>query len=488
MIGQARQWRDVALTGVTADSRQVEKGNLYLACVQEPQRLRQYVLQAQQNHAAAVAVDVEQLIGLDLAGFTVPLMPCLGLIQQQGAIAAAYYDDPSTRMDLIGITGTNGKTSCSHFIAQCLNQLQRPCGILGTLGYGMLDNLQPSINTTPDAVTIHRQLAVMLSQRAKHAAIEVSSHGLQQNRLAGLHFRTAVLTNLSRDHLDYHGTMQAYGKIKSRLLCWPGLKTAVINFDDNFGRGLVNSIAPSVQVLTHSTWVSESAHVDIGLTDLQLGQDGLAMELSTPQGRAQLKVAVLGRFNVSNILATLAVLLDQGIPLASVIKALQKVHTVTGRMQLFGTVGQPRVVVDYAHTPDALQQALQAVREHISGGRLFCLFGCGGERDKGKRPQMARIAEQLSHQIWITDDNPRNEDSAAIIADIQAGFVHPEEVHYEPDRNQAIRQIIAAAGPKDLVMVAGKGHETWQEINQRRHPFSDREQVEAALACWRRSA
>ncbi len=488
MVAGIYSWSNMALTGVTADSRQVEPGNLYLACTSNTQQLRQYIMQAQQNHAAAIAVDVDQMAALDLAGFSLPLIPYPALAKQQGAIGAAYYDYPSEQLELIGITGTNGKTSCSHFIAQCFTRFKQPCGVIGTLGYGVLDNLQPAINTTPDAVTINRHLAVMLSQQARYVAMEVSSHGLQQNRLDGLRFSTAVFTNLTRDHLDYHGTMQAYAEVKSQLLRWPSLKTAVINYDDDFGRGLINSVAPSVQLLTYSALVRESAHVEIGLTHLQLDLEGLVMALVTPWGKAELKVRVLGRFNVSNLLATLAVLLSQGLSLDAAVKVLEHVHPVTGRMQLLGISGQPRVLVDYAHTPDALRQALRAAREHIPSGRLLCLFGCGGDRDKGKRPQMARIAEQLANQVWVTDDNPRTEDSAAIIADIRTGFIRPKEVNYEPDRNQAIHQAIAEAGTGDLVMVVGKGHETWQEVNQQRHHFSDQEQVEAALTCWEKSA
>jgi UDP-N-acetylmuramoyl-L-alanyl-D-glutamate--2,6-diaminopimelate ligase len=331
---------------------------------------------------------------------------------------------------------------------------------------------------------MQNHLGVMADAGAHACAIEVSSHGLDQGRLNGCRFETAVFTNLTQDHLDYHGSMQAYGQAKARLFSWPSLRYVVINFDDDFGRGLVNEVAPSVTIYTYSAQTSDVDYVDIGVLSLVQHSKGIEATISTPVGTGVLEVGLIGRFNLSNLLATLAVLLLHKIELGLAISALNGVTTVCGRMQLIDSrvhnANVARAIVDYAHTPDALEQALMAAKEHLPNGKLWVVFGCGGDRDVSKRPKMAAIAERWADRVIVTDDNPRTEASTQILAHICSGFKRMDRVIVEADRGEAIALAMAQAAVDDLVLIAGKGHETYQHILGHKHHFSDHEQVHKA--------
>jgi UDP-N-acetylmuramoyl-L-alanyl-D-glutamate--2,6-diaminopimelate ligase len=401
---------------------------------------------------------------------------------------------------MIGITGTNGKTSCSHWIAQSLARLDSRCGVIGTLGSGLPGKLDPLGNTTPDAVWLHGRLREFVKQKAHAVAMEVSSHGLVQDRVSGVEFDVALFTNLTRDHLDYHGTMRSYRNAKARLFRSPGLKSAVLNLDDPFGAELARH-CPERGVAAFGYGFNRTLPAAlrgrrvprvIG-RELRMSPDGLAFEVTTPWGDAHIESPLVGRFNAANLLATLGVLLAGDYPLDAAVAALKKIKPVPGRTERYGGGRKPVVVVDYAHTPDALENVLRALRELMSAGsesardargaragKLVCVFGCGGDRDRGKRPLMGRIATRLADEVIITTDNPRTEDPHTIITDILQGIT--AQCAIAPDRSQAIRAAIASARPGDVVLVAGKGHEQYQEIDGVKHPYSDAAVVREALA------
>lgn len=453
---------------LTADSRRVEAGSLFLAYPGEAEDGRHYIANAIDRGAVAVLWECDGYHWNPQ--WQLPNLPVSGLRQQAGYIADAFYQHPSRALWMIGVTGTNGKTSCSHWLAQALCNLGRKTALVGTLGNGFPNALSAAINTTPDPILLHGMLADYRRQGASAIAMEVSSHGLDQQRVNGVHFDVAVLTNLSRDHLDYHGDMATYAKAKKKLLDWPDLACAVINIDDEFGRAWAGELsAQGRKLLTYGM-----DHGDIQGCDLQFSAHGLAMNVITPQGRARLEAALLGRFNAYNLLAVLAALLASGVALAAAMAALRDIRAVAGRMQQLGGGRLPQVVIDYAHTPDALEKVLLALREQTrghDGARLFCVFGCGGNRDQGKRPLMGAIASRLADVVIVTSDNPRQEEPRQIIKDIEAGMT---EVHHtEPDRAAAIAWAVHAAAPGDIVLLAGKGHEDYQEIAGVRLPFSD---------------
>jgi UDP-N-acetylmuramoyl-L-alanyl-D-glutamate--2,6-diaminopimelate ligase len=374
----------------------------------------------------------------------------------------------------IGITGTNGKTSCCHWIAQCLTDLGRKTAMVGTLGNGFPGALAPSANTTPDAVSLHALLRDYLVDDAKCVAMEVSSHGLAQGRVNGVHFDIAVLTNLSRDHLDYHGDMESYAAAKAGLFAWPDLQYAVLNMDDHFGVELAGKLGCSgVQTVGYSLeGKHEGCRFAVLAHDLATDEQGIRFEVVTPWGRATVNSKLLGRFNASNLLAALAVLLVSGIALEDAVRELGKVESVAGRVQRLGGEGKPLVVVDYAHTPDALEKVLVTLREIMGDkNKLICVFGCGGERDRGKRPLMGEVASRLADSVIVTSDNPRGEDSHAIIDEIIAGM--GANYHVIDDRAAAIDAAVRGAQPDDVVLIAGKGHEDYQEIKGVKLPFAD---------------
>ena len=393
--------------------------------------------------------------------------------------AVRFHGDPSASLRVVGVTGTNGKTSVTHFVAAALQAVTgRPCGLLGTLGYGLYGALHTGLHTTPDLLDVQARLAEVRDAGASHAAMEVSSHALDQGRVAGVRYHTGVFTNLSRDHLDYHADMDAYALAKRRLFETAGLEHAVLNLDDAAGRAFREAIAGRVPVLGYTLEDAEGADIRGRLLGMDAG--GFHLAVTTPWGEGEIRSRLAGRFNAENLLAALGALGAQGLALAPVLAALSEVAPPPGRMQAFGGGELPLVVVDYAHTPDALATALAALRPQCSG-RLWCVFGCGGDRDRGKRPQMGEVAVRLADRVLITDDNPRTEDGERIVADILAGIPGAAPA-VQRDRAAAIAMAVADAAPGDVVLVAGKGHEPYQEVGGVRRPFSDADCVRAALA------
>lgn len=478
------------ISGLTLDSRQVTAGSLFLACAGSRSHGLAFARQAVERGAAAILWEPDggqgDRLAADLAGLSVLMLPLPGLTQRASEIAARFYSQPSRALIVYGITGTNGKTSISQLLAQAL-QDEMPCGIMGTLGYGFPGAIESTGYTTPDAVSLQRLLAQMRQQGARAITMEVSSHALDQGRADAVRFDCAIFTNLSRDHFDYHGTLENYAAAKQRLFHMPGLAGAVINIDDPQGVKLFGSLAAGIETFAYS--IEESSEFPPGLTGwaralaITPTSQGMEIHIASHLGEGVLKSRLLGRFNAANLLAVLLALLQRGWDLTRALQVMQGLETVPGRMQLFGGGSQPTLVVDYAHTPDALEKALSAVRVHCTG-RLWVVFGCGGDRDKGKRPQMGALAEQLADRVYVTDDNPRSESSGQIIEEILAGMRQPEAALVEADRGRAIRHAIGSAGAGDLVLVAGKGHEDYQLVGDLTLHFDDREQVVEALAEW----
>ncbi len=466
------------ISGLTLDSRKVKAGDLFLAYPGAESDGRKFIQSAIDN--GAVAVLAEKIGFESKQNYSVPVIVVTDLQKQVGHIAAEFYDHPSRKMRIIGITGTNGKTSCSHFIANALQLNQIPCGIIGTLGTGMPEKLDYGTHTTPDAITLQQMLFELYKQGAKAVAMEVSSHGLEQERVTGIEFNTAVFTNLSRDHLDYHGDMANYSAAKKRLFFMPKLKYAVINVDDEFGKKLLDDIPKQVNTIGYSIADTVAKVPCVRASNIQATEKGFTAEILTPWGDGILHGNLLGQFNVSNLLAVLTVLGSMKIPLAQILQSLEQLKTVPGRMQAFGGGKKPVVVVDFAHTPDALEKALLGLRVHCRGN-LWCVFGCGGDRDRGKRPLMGQIAEQYSDHIIITNDNPRTEDPQNIIDDIVEGLLCPWAAEIERNRGSAIAHAIDCAKQNDIILIAGKGHEPHQIIGTDKIPFSDIEQVKDLL-------
>ena len=455
---------------ITADSRLVRVGDAFAAFPGQEADGRAFIPDAIARGAGAVLW--EALAFHWDAAWRVSNVAVEDLKAKLGAIADHIYDHPSHNLCVVGVTGTNGKTSCTHWIAQCFDACGRKSGVLGTLGSGILGLLDPSVRTTPDAAALHETLAHLQSEGARAVAMEVSSHGLVQGRVNGVEFDIALFTNLTRDHLDYHRTMAEYGAAKAKLFAWPTLQACVINSDDSFGRTLASEARARVQnVLTYGL-----AGGDIVATRVEPTQAGMTLSIATPWGRGEIAPRLSGTFNASNVLGVLGVLLASGIGLAEALAALERVTPPAGRMQRIGGGSKPLVVIDYAHTPDALEKVLGALRPAVGeGGLLLCVFGCGGDRDPGKRAEMGRIAALRSDRIIVTNDNPRREDPAAIAAAVVAGIRAAGGRNFivELDRGAAIRRAIASAKPGDVVLVAGKGHEDYQERDGVRTPFSD---------------
>lgn len=477
---------DVEIAGLAVDSRRVRPGDLFLACAGNRVHGLDFLHAALSAGAGAVAWEPTpgvQPPAMSAMGGGVPLVAVENLGYHLGTVGSRFFNHPSAALQVIGVTGTDGKTSCTHFVAQALDADAAPCGLIGTLGYGRYGRLQTGLHTTPDAVTLQRELARLRDMGARRVAVEVSSHALDQNRIGAVAVHTAVLTNLGRDHLDYHGDLSGYAAAKRRLFHHPGLRHAVLNGDDPFGRELLISLDGSVQPVLYGFDLS-SAPAGVATVrgvDLQLEANGLRMTIDSSWGSGQLASTVLGRFNGANLLAAAAVLLVSGIPFEQVLARLGATRTVPGRMERVGDApGGPLLVVDYAHTPQALEHVLAALRAHCTGA-LWCVFGAGGERDRGKRPLMGAVAERLADFIVVTDDNPRHEDATQIVVDILAGMADPDAVYVERDRAKAIGLAIERARPGDVVLVAGKGHEDYQQVGDRRLPFNDREQVLAYL-------
>jgi len=462
----------VQAKSLCADSRVVRPGDVFVAMPGHRTDGRTFIRDAVARGASAVLHEA----GVDVT-VSVPAIAVPGLAALSGEIAHLVYGRPSEQLWMAGVTGTNGKTSISQWIAQAMGLFECPCGVIGTLGSGFPGKLIENVNTTPDAISVHRQLAAFVDQGAAACAMEVSSIGVEEGRINGVHFDVAVFTNLTQDHLDYHGSMAAYAAAKERLFAWTGLRAAVINLDDSFGAELAEKLAGRMRTIGYTLDAKVSRGETLAATDLAMTASGLAFTLND----IRIEAPVVGRFNASNLLAVIGALLAGDESLADIAAALPRIVPPPGRMQAVGGAGKPLIVIDYAHTPDALEKALTTLRESATarGGKLICVFGCGGERDAGKRPKMGAIAERLADRVLLTSDNPRSEDPVAILAGIAAGMKSKPMV--EPDRALTIRIAVAEANVRDVVLLAGKGHESYQDDAHGRQPFSDLEQAQRAL-------
>jgi UDP-N-acetylmuramoyl-L-alanyl-D-glutamate--2,6-diaminopimelate ligase len=475
---------EAQVADLAIDSREVRPGVLFLAL----QGRRSHGLEFAAEAAARGACGVlwEPATGIEAPSFPQPLFaaPVAGLARLVGRIADRFFQWPSSQVRVVGITGTNGKTTCAYLLAQALNRLGQASAYIGTIGWGRPGALEALTHTTPDAVSVHRMLARLRTQGARTVAMEVSSHALDQGRVDGVRFHTAAFTNLSRDHLDYHPTMQAYGEAKARLFAAPELGHMVVNIGDGFGRDLAMKLAGRAPLT--AVWVGGSA--DAWLAEQSLHADrvavelhGVSMDIDGSFGKVHLPTRLLGRFNAENALVVLGCLVSLGVPVREAAAGLAACSAPPGRMEVIESAGggKPLAVIDYAHTPDALAKALGALREHCRG-TLWCVFGCGGDRDPGKRPMMGAVADELADQIIVTDDNPRSEDPAAIIRAITGGITaHRARIVH--DRGAAIAEALKAAGAADVVLIAGKGHEDYQIYGSSRLKFSDRDAAKKIL-------
>lgn len=468
------------IAGLTLDSRQVTAGDAFISLAKTAEQRMYYCQQAITAGAVVIITDAETVA--ELSSLSLAVIAVEALAAQASELAARFYDHPSRDLQVIAVTGTNGKTSVTQFIASALEILNTPCGIIGTLGCGRVGHLHDIGMTTPDPVLCQKILADFRDQGLRYVVLEASSHALAQQRLAAVAVDIAVLTNLSRDHLDYHGSMQAYAAAKQQLFAMSSVTKVVINQDEIFGQTLLQQgFSADVEVIRYSRIDA----VDWYAQSISAQPNGLDFQINAVQQQRQLQLPLIGMFNVENVLATAAVLDALGITFDAICSALPQLHSITGRMQRISAATGPAIVVDYAHTPDALEQALTAMQQHLSeAAQLWCVFGCGGERDAGKRPMMGQVAQHYADQIVLTDDNPRSEQSQLIIADILHGMDNAnvsDNVHIDADRQQAIFYSVHHAANQDMILVAGKGHETYQERHGIRTPFSDAAVITAAL-------
>jgi UDP-N-acetylmuramoyl-L-alanyl-D-glutamate--2,6-diaminopimelate ligase len=485
----------IEITDLTLDSRAVQQGGVFLAVPGAQVHGVQHAAAALERGASAVLWEgghtMPEMQARTLADARLIEVPNLSVLV--GALADRFFGEPSADLRIAGITGTNGKTTCAYLLAAALSDA---AAYLGTLGHGAVDVLEPSSHTTPDCVTVHRKLADFVAAGRKYVGMEVSSHALDQNRVANVRFDTAVFTNLTRDHLDYHGTEDAYAGAKARLFAWPHLRHAVINVDDARGRQLRdvakerNSVTAfsargPIDPLPGAEGSIGPASDGIALRSLWARKvtarpDGIEVELDGSWGQYTLRSPLIGMFNVENLLAVLSVLLGWDLPMERAIALLADCRPPPGRMEVYQAADDRVLVIDYAHTPDALSKALHALRQHRQG-RIVCVFGCGGDRDAGKRPLMGHAAEVGADTVILTDDNPRGEAPDAIVAAIRRGMHRPEQARVEHDRARAIALAFELARPGDTVLIAGKGHESVQIARGEVRPFSDRDAVRQLL-------
>jgi UDP-N-acetylmuramoyl-L-alanyl-D-glutamate--2,6-diaminopimelate ligase len=475
---------ELEITGLSDDSRTVRSGDLFLARAGHRTSGVLYIEAALRAGAAAVLVEAGTAITISTAG--TPVIPVAGLEMKVGIIAARYYGHPSAGISVVGVTGTNGKTTVSYAVARVLENVRKgSAGLIGTLGVGQSGHLAASLNTTPGAIRLQQILLGMKDMSISTVVMEVSSHGLDQGRVSGIRFHTAVFTNLTQDHLDYHGDMEMYAAAKKQLFLAPGLEHAVINTDDPYGARLSKKISDRLHLIAYgledkSPGSRRNNNEYLSGVILESRLDHLRLEVNSPWGGGQVDIHAGGRFNAYNFLAGLAVLYVLDIPFDQALRELPGVFPIPGRIETFRGRGNFTVVVDYAHTPDALENVLGSLRE-VCAGRLICVFGCGGDRDKGKRPRMGEIAGRYADLIILTNDNPRSEQPEAIINDILAGITDSGRIIVQADRAEAISSAIGRARADDIILVAGKGHETYQEIGQQRYPFNDRQLVRNLL-------
>ncbi|HEX5362103.1 MAG TPA: UDP-N-acetylmuramoyl-L-alanyl-D-glutamate--2,6-diaminopimelate ligase [Fluviicoccus sp.] len=476
----AGEWAGIPIVSLVSDSRQVGPGSLFLALRGRQHDARAFIARAVAQGAVAVLAEDEPGVMLE-AG--VPVIGIPDLPVRLGGLASRFYGQPGHALRVVAVTGTNGKTSTAQLLAHACERVGLRAGVLGTLGNGLVGAIEPSTHTTLDAVQLQSRLAAFRDAGAGVVAMEASSHGLEQGRMNATPIETAIFTNLTRDHLDYHGDMAAYQEAKARLFVWPGLRNAILNADDPVSRDFRRRIADGVRIWTYSQYPDAGA--DFVATRIIPSLQGLALELSTPFGPCRMQTHLLGRFNVSNILAVLAGLMSLDVSLSDAVRAIEAVPPVRGRMECYSG-DRKTAVVDYAHTPDALEKVLSTLREH-SQGQLWCVFGCGGDRDPGKRPIMGAIASRLADRVIVTSDNPRSENPDRIIDAVLAGIPGDDRPRVQvcADRRRAIAMALAEAVPGDLVLIAGKGHEDYQEIQGVRYHFDDAEEVRRGLGLAR---
>ena len=475
--------RGVQVTDLTLDSRKVSEGGLFLACAGR----RTHGLA---SLAQAIARGVRAVLWEPAAGVEPPVVPpevfaapVAQLSRHASVIADRFFDTPSATLRVSGITGTNGKTTCTYVIDAVLRAAGHTTTRIGTIGYDVAGVAEPAANTTPESLDLFGLLARTVEAGGRYATMEVSSHALDQARVDGVRFRVAAFTNLTRDHLDYHGSMQAYWTAKRRLFAWPGLQAAVLNIDDDQGAVLAAELAtqaPEIDLWTVSTHLAARLQA----LEIEHGAQGLQFTVVEGAQRCLLRTRIIGGYNVSNLLGVIASLRALGIDLSTAVQACGNLPAVPGRLQCLGGHEAPLAVVDYAHTPDALQKTLEVLRPVAQqrGGALWCVFGCGGDRDNAKRPLMGAIAASKADHIVLTSDNPRTENPASIISHILAGMGGQPHIHVQADRAQAIAQALTQADARDVVLIAGKGHEAAQEVAGQKFIFSDADHADIALA------
>lgn len=492
MTKAVRQWLaefsidapDLEISELVIDSREVAIHSAFLAIKGHQRDGRDFIPQAISLGAKLILVECEQADThgqLQMREQSV-LVSFYQLHAHLSELAVAFYGQPAEQLKVVAVTGTNGKTSTAQLSGQLASLMEQPSAVVGTLGVqhyqqGHCHQFASTLNTTPDAVRMQHLLAQLARQHIQHVALEASSHALVQQRIAALKTDVAIFTNLTRDHLDYHGTMSAYARAKRQLLQQPGLRFAVINADDaeanNWLAALPANVTPVLFSSKHKPGNVSERSLYCYASHLQFNRQGCALQLNSSWGNGYLQLGLLGEFNVANLLAALAAHLCLGADFAALLSAAAQVKPIAGRMERYAGTGQATILVDYAHTPDALSQVLQAARKHCSG-KLWCIFGCGGERDQGKRPLMGEVAEQQADQVILTNDNTRSEAAEAIMQDILAGCVNPEKIKIEPQRQAAIRLALAEAAEQDVIVVAGKGHETTQHLGEQIMNYDER--------------
>ena len=475
---------DIQVSGLCMDHRRLSVGDMFMAVKGQTHDGRKFIAEAIQAGASAVVKEQSNDDEVITWQGQVPIIPVSELSMHLSAIASRFYGDPSARLSIVGVTGTNGKSTCSHLLAQLYHRLGNKAGVMGTLGYGavnddsgVVENLVDTGLTTTDALRSQKILAELNARDVDLVAMEVSSHALAQQRVAAIHFDAAIFTNLTRDHLDYHGDMEHYALAKQKLFTMAGLNHRIVNIDDPWGAKL--AVLPQADAKTWTYSVIDR-DADMFVRSMSFHNQGIDAEIGGRWGEGHLQSTLIGQFNLQNLLAVMTTCCARGHQLADVLTAVKKVKAVPGRMEKITTTGDVSVVVDYAHAPDSLRQVLLALKPHARH-QLWCVFGCGGDRDKGKRPLMAAIAESIADRVIVTSDNPRTESADNIINDIKAGFNNPNKVMVVPDRAEAIAQCIAQAKAGDCIVIAGKGHEDYQLIGIDRLPFSDVKQARVAL-------
>lgn len=467
---------ELHVSGIAIDSRKVKPGDLFLAYKGSQNNGMDYIEEAVQSGAIAIAIDNDEAISVELS--STKIFKVISLRKRAGYIISRFYDEPSKSIQLIGVTGTNGKTTVSYMIAYALYILGKQSALIGTLGYGRFLHLEDSTTTTPDPVTLH-SLLTNWRDNIDFVAMEISSHAIDQGRVAGAIFDTAVFTNLTRDHLDYHKTIEGYVDAKFQFFQSSGLKHAVVNIDDSYGPQLIDSLPPGLKIVVFSVKqdLSKLNKKDVSFVccnEIKTSNLNSIISIDSSWGQVIIQTSLLGAFNVENILAAFGTLCVSGFNIERIAKTLSEFSGVPGRMEFFYAEDKPLLVIDYAHTPDALEKALIALRPYCSG-KLYCIFGCGGDRDEGKRSQMGASSERLSDYIVLTNDNPRTEAPEKIVENILEGIQNKSTVTIKYDRSDAIINTFLNANVNDVILIAGKGHEMTQQIGELLLPFSDRE-------------